>query len=161
MLASSTAGKPTNPFVATNEISTKVFGLPTGGTAPATSVAKLHIYIRAPSNIVDILPTLEATLLSGSKFDDAGYIAVYDANEVNFHEKIAVTITEKAVLHGYQCPRANIWRFPLQPVVINENTDTEWPTIHTEPIQSTIHTNHLRPSQGGHGTRKGYHRKRV
>ena len=78
--ARSTAGKPTDPFVATNEISTKVFGLPTGGMAPATTVAKLHLNIRAPANRVDIVPTLETTLLSGSKFADAGYIALYDEN---------------------------------------------------------------------------------
>ena len=94
----STSGKPTDPFVATNEISTKVFGLPTGGMAPATTVAKLHLNIRAPANRVDIIPTLETTLLSGSKFAD---IAVYDANKVNIYEKSAVTITEKAVLRGY------------------------------------------------------------
>ena len=99
--ASSTAGKPTNPFVATNEISTKVFGLPTGGTAPATTVAKLHINIRSPANRVDIVPTLETTLLSGRKFADAVYIAVYDANKVHFYDKSAVTITKKAVLRGY------------------------------------------------------------
>ena len=121
---SSTAGNPTDPFVATNEISAKVFGLPTGGTAPATTVAKLHLNIRAPANIVDIVPTLEKTLLSVSKFVDTGYIAVYDVNEVNFYEKSAVTIREKAVLHGYRCLRENIWRVQLQPIVINEKTDT-------------------------------------
>ena len=98
---SSTAQKPTDQFVATNEISTKVFGLPTGGTAPATTVAKLQLNIRDPVNRVDIVPTLETTLLIGSKFSDAGYISVYDANEDNFYEKSAVTITEKEVLRGY------------------------------------------------------------
>ena len=75
---SSTAGKSMDPFVTTNEISTKVFGLPIGGTVPASTVAKLHINIRSPVNRVEIVPTLETTLLSGSKFDDAGYLAVYD-----------------------------------------------------------------------------------
>ena len=84
----------TDILVATNEISKKVFGLPTGGKAPATTVAKLHLNIRTPANIVDIIPTLETTLISGSKFSDAGYISVYDKNEVNFYEKSAVTITE-------------------------------------------------------------------
>ena len=98
--ASSAAGKPTDPFVSTNEISTKVFGLPTGGTALSATVAKLHFNIRDPVNRVDIVPTLETNLLSGSKFSDAGYIAVYNVNEVNFYEKSAIAITEKAVLHG-------------------------------------------------------------
>ena len=96
--ASSTAGKPTDPFVATNEISTKVFGLPVGGTALATTVDKLHLNIRAPANILDIVPTLEITLLSGIKFAEAGYRAVYDANEVNLYEKSAVTITENSTV---------------------------------------------------------------
>ena len=91
--ASSTAGKPTDPFVATNEISTKLFGLPTGGTTTAITVAKFHINLRAPSNRVDIVPTLDITLLSGRKFSDTGYISVYNVNEVNFYEKNAVTIT--------------------------------------------------------------------
>ena len=99
--ASSTAGKPMDPFVTTNEISTQVFGLPTGGMTPSATVAKLHLNIRAPANIVDIFPTLEITLLSGSKFVDAGYIAMYNVNEVNFYEKSDVTITEKSVLRGY------------------------------------------------------------
>ena len=43
--ASYTAGKPTDQFVAINKIPTKVFGLPTGGTAPATTVEKLHLNI--------------------------------------------------------------------------------------------------------------------
>ena len=80
----------TDILVATNEISKKVFGLPTGGKVPATTVAKLHLNIRAPANRVDIVPTLETTLLSGRKFADVGYIAVYDANEVNlYHGKIS------------------------------------------------------------------------
>ena len=87
-------------------------------------MAKLHLNIRAPANRADIVPKMETTLLSGSKFSDTGYTAVYDANEINFYKKSAVTITEKSVLSGYQCPRANLWRAPLQPVVINKNTDT-------------------------------------
>ena len=64
-------------------------------------MSKLHTNIRTPSNRVDIVPTLETHLISGSKFTDAGYIAMYDANEVNFYEKSAVTITKKSVLGGY------------------------------------------------------------
>ena len=38
---------------------------------------------------------------------------------------------------------------------------TLWPTIHIETIQCTIHANHSRTPQGGHGTRHGYHRERI
>eukprot|EP00804_Cyclotella_cryptica_P012948 CCRYP_002296-RA/>CCRYP_002296-RA protein AED:0.87 eAED:0.41 QI:0/0/0/0.25/1/1/4/0/505 len=76
--ATSTAGAPHDPFHETTTISSKVFLLPTGGTAKATKVAKLLHKVRAPANMVDIVPSLEHTLLSGSKFADAGYTAVYD-----------------------------------------------------------------------------------
>eukprot|EP00804_Cyclotella_cryptica_P007765 CCRYP_001372-RA/>CCRYP_001372-RA protein AED:0.71 eAED:0.36 QI:0/0/0/0.5/1/1/2/0/350 len=70
--ATSTAGAPHDPFNETTTISSKVFLLPTGGTAKATKVAKLLHKVRAPANMVDIVPSLEHTLLSGSKFADAG-----------------------------------------------------------------------------------------
>eukprot|EP00804_Cyclotella_cryptica_P028359 CCRYP_016427-RA/>CCRYP_016427-RA protein AED:0.05 eAED:0.03 QI:0/0/0/1/1/1/2/0/1237 len=122
--ATSTAGAPHDPFKETTTISSKVFLLPTGGTAKATKVAKLLHKVRAPANIVDIVPSLEHTLLSGSKFADAGYTAVYDKAEVNFYDAHTIHITEQAVLTGYRCTRTGLWRVPLQPVITNENKDT-------------------------------------
>ena len=40
----------------------------------------------APANKVDLVPNLTHTLLSGSKFADAGYTAIYDKDEVNFYD---------------------------------------------------------------------------
>ena len=54
--ATSTAGKPSDPFNETGERSTKVFGLPTGGTAAASAKAKLKLNLREPANNVDIVP---------------------------------------------------------------------------------------------------------
>ena len=71
--ATSTAGAPHDPFKETTTISSKVFILPTGGTAKATKVAKLLHKVQPPANIVDIVPSLGQTLLSGSKFADARY----------------------------------------------------------------------------------------
>ena len=98
--ATSTAGAIDDPFKPTNEFSAKVFSLPTGGTAAATKVATLQLNVRAPANRVDIVPSLTQTLLSGSKFVDAGYTAVYDQKEVNFYESHKIKITEEAVLKG-------------------------------------------------------------
>ena len=70
--ATSTAGALGDPFDPTNEVSNKVFSLPTGGTTVATGVATLQLNVRAPANRVDIVPALTQTLLSGSKFADAG-----------------------------------------------------------------------------------------
>ena len=122
--ATSTAGKPNDPFKATNRKSTKVFHLPVGGTATATNISKLLLDVRAPANEVDIVPGLEQTFLSGSKFADAGYTAVYDQDEVNFYNSDTIQIDEASVLRGYRCPRTGLWRVPLQPIVLNENEDT-------------------------------------
>ena len=60
--ATSTAGKQRHPFQHCNSRKTKVFHLITGST--------LHLQVRAPANIVDVVPNLTQTLLSGSKFAD-------------------------------------------------------------------------------------------
>eukprot|EP00804_Cyclotella_cryptica_P027941 CCRYP_003831-RA/>CCRYP_003831-RA protein AED:0.45 eAED:0.45 QI:0/0/0/1/0/0/2/0/230 len=73
--ATSTAGALHDPFHSTTEPLTKVFLLPTGGTAQATHISQLLLNVRAPANQVDIVPNLKQTLLSGSKFADAGYTA--------------------------------------------------------------------------------------
>ena len=61
--ATSTAEALHDPFHPTTKPSTKVFLLP---------IAQLMLDVRAPANQVDIVPNLTQTLLSGSKFADAG-----------------------------------------------------------------------------------------
>ena len=120
----SIAGAIDYPFNPTDEFSSKVFSLPTGGAATASKVATLQLDVRAPANRVDIVPSLTQTLLSGSKFADTGYTAVYNDKEVNFYESHKVKITEDAVLKGYRCPTSTLWRVPLVPIVENINVDT-------------------------------------
>eukprot|EP00804_Cyclotella_cryptica_P003248 CCRYP_010484-RA/>CCRYP_010484-RA protein AED:0.06 eAED:0.05 QI:0/0/0/1/0/0.5/2/0/413 len=91
--ATSTAGALHDPFHFTTKPSTKVFLLPTGGTAQAAHISQLMLNVRAPANQVDIDPNLTQTLLSGSKFADAGYTAVYDKDEVNFSTPTKSTST--------------------------------------------------------------------
>ena len=79
---------------------------------------------RSPANKVDIVPNLEQTLLSTSKFADAGYTAVYDEEKVNFYERAKVKIDAKAVLREYRCPKSKLQRVPLIQQIVNENTDT-------------------------------------
>ena len=122
--ATSTAGKPGDPFATSKTKSTKTFRLPTGGTTTSTHQAELLLPVRAPANVVDVVPTLEQTLISGSKFADAGYTAVYDEHEVNFYEANKVKIDAESVLQGYRCSRTGLWRVPLQDHILNENTDT-------------------------------------
>ena len=122
--ATSTAGTPTDPFNPSDKPSSKVFCLPTGGRAAATGTATLQLDVRAPADEVDIVPNLDQTLLSTSKFAEAGYTTVYDKNEVNFYNSNTIKIDEEAVLRGYRCPRTGLWRVPLQPIITNENVDT-------------------------------------
>eukprot|EP00804_Cyclotella_cryptica_P015207 CCRYP_000733-RA/>CCRYP_000733-RA protein AED:0.43 eAED:0.26 QI:0/0/0/1/1/1/3/0/840 len=122
--ATSTAGAPHDPFKETTTISSKVFILPTGGTAKATKVAKLLHNVQTPVNMVDIVPSLGQTLLSGRKFADAGYTAVYDKAEVIFYDTNTIHITKKMVLTGYRCTHTGLWRVPLRPIITNENEDT-------------------------------------
>ena len=125
--ATSSAGKPGDPFSHTNTPSNKVFHLPTGGTATATTQAKLLHKVREPARSVDMVPSLaEHTLISTSKFADADYVAIYDEKEVNFYDNktAKIEISEEAVLTGYRCPKTKLWRVPLTNHIANINTDT-------------------------------------
>ena len=122
--ATSTAAKTTDPFEPIKSHTTKKVRLPTGGITVSTHQAKLLLPVRAPANVVDVVPELNQTLISGSKFADAGYTAVYDQQEVNFYDSNKIKITAQSVLQGYRCPRTGLCRVPLQEHIHNENTDT-------------------------------------
>eukprot|EP00804_Cyclotella_cryptica_P015599 CCRYP_003604-RA/>CCRYP_003604-RA protein AED:0.37 eAED:0.36 QI:0/-1/0/1/-1/1/1/0/403 len=122
--ATSTAGALHDPFHSTTEPSTKVFLLPTGGTAQATHISQLLLNVHAPTNQVDIVPNLTQMLLSGSKFADAWYMAVYAKDEVNFYNSDKVHINATAILQGYRCPHTGLWPVPLRQITRNVNDDT-------------------------------------
>jgi hypothetical protein len=116
-----------DPSIPTERVSSAVFHLPNGAVAPATTVNKLLHNVRSPARNVNIVPSLvENSLLSTSKFADAGYTAIYDENEVNFYDAktTKITVSVEAVLKGWRCPCTNLWRVPLVPIVTNLNTDT-------------------------------------
>jgi hypothetical protein len=111
--ATSTAGTLYDPFSTTTVPSTKVFLLPTGGTAHATHLSQLLLDVRAPANQVDIIPNLTQMLVSGSKFTNAGYTADYDKDEVNFYDSNKIHIKATAILQGYRCHHTGLWWVPL------------------------------------------------
>ena len=85
--ATSTAGRPQDPFITSNIPSDMVFHLPTGGTARALLTAKMHHKLREPARLVDIVPSLtDNTLISTSKLTDVNYFAVYNDKEVNIYD---------------------------------------------------------------------------
>jgi hypothetical protein len=127
MGATSHALLPSAPSIATKTRSLVVFHLPNGATAPATMINKLHHKVHEPARSANIVPALtKNSLLSTSKFVDAGYTVVYDKNEVNYYEMTTTKViaSEAAVLRGWKCPLDKLWRVPLVPNVTNLNTDT-------------------------------------
>jgi hypothetical protein len=100
--------------IPTGCVSSMVFHLLNGAVAPATTVNKLLHNVRSPTRNVNIVPSLvENSLLSTSKFANAGYTAIYNENEVNFYDAktTKITVSAKVVLKGWRCPRTVlIWK---------------------------------------------------
>ena len=74
-----------------------------------------------------MVPSLsDQSLLSGNKFAQAGYVTIYDNQEVNIYDgrTAKIIVSEKAFLKGWFCPEAIMWRIPLQPHISNNNTET-------------------------------------
>ena len=122
--ATSTAGKYGDHFIPSNEQSTKIFGLPTGGIAKASMKATLDLPLKEAATEVHMVPGLEQTLISTGQCTAAGYTAVYDDKEVNFYPAEKIQIKEESVLRGYRCPKTLLWRIPLVNKVKNEATET-------------------------------------
>ena len=124
-------------FCAKGQRSTKIFCLPDGSDAPASEVRLLQQPLRDPARTIDMVPSLRgASLLSTNKLANAGYVTVYDEDEVNVYNGRTVTIkvseaavlpikvSEAAVLQRWQCTRSRLWQTPLTSDVKNTNTDT-------------------------------------
>ena len=89
----SSSGIQGNPFIITNDNSSKNAHLPNETTAPTTKVAKLEHKVREPERTVYMVPELvQHALLSGRKFVDPEYISIYDGNEVNIYDVKNVNI---------------------------------------------------------------------
>ena len=73
------------------------------------------------------MPSIETySLLSTAKFAEAGYITVFDKEEVNIYnaQNTTLKVSKGAILRGWFEKTANLWQIPLIPVVLNNNTDT-------------------------------------
>jgi hypothetical protein len=118
---------PLAPSISTGIWSKVVFHLPDGTTAAASTDNKLLHKVQEPAQSANIVFTLaNNSLISTSKFVDAGYTVVYDNEEVNYYEKATtkLIVSEDAVLQGWRCPHNKLWHVPLVPNVWNLNTDT-------------------------------------
>ncbi len=125
--ATSSFGTPTAPLIPTGRISNKIFQLPDGTQTAAATVSKLAHNIRQPAKDVHIVPSIQSnSLLSTTKFAKAGYITVFDNEEVNIYDAHNTTskVSRAAILQGWFDKTANLWQIPLIPVILNSNTDT-------------------------------------
>ena len=82
--ATSHCGMVGDPFIATDKPSYKISHLPNGDTTAASTQAKLHHQVKEPARTVDMVPGLKHnTLLSASKFADAGYTTILTPTAVH------------------------------------------------------------------------------
>ena len=73
-----TAEKPKKALIPTGEKSKKVFSMPMGDIAAATDKMKMDHKMRCPATEMNVLPGIQATLVSRSKMADAGYVTILD-----------------------------------------------------------------------------------
>ena len=116
------------PFIQTNKPSTKFFALEDGHATAGSNVDKLHYNVREPACTVDMLLTLkDNSLLSASKFYQAGCIVVCDVKKVNLYngKTARITVSEEAVLKGWRRLKSNLWHIPhLNSEITNDNNQT-------------------------------------
>ena len=116
-----------DPFIQTEQRSTKIFALAYGHPTQATNIAKLDHSVRDPAHTVNIVPSLaNQSLMSRGKFAETGYVSVCDGYEVNIYDgrTATITVSEDAVLKGWWCPHTKLWRIPLPAQVTDLNMHT-------------------------------------
>ncbi len=125
--ATSSIGTENDPSKRTGWPSTKEFRLPNGEIVPAKEIAEYLFDVRKPAKELHITPGIsENSLLSTSKYADAGYITIFEKDRVNVykaHNKL-ITVSREAVLRGWRESGENLWRIPIVETVHNNNTDT-------------------------------------
>jgi hypothetical protein len=67
--------------------------------------------------MADSIPGIKTTLVSNDKVADAGYVTVYDKDEMNVYEAAITQIVAKedAVMTGWCDWEMGLWRVPLVP----------------------------------------------
>ena len=83
--------------------------------------------VQEPMRTCDIVPGItDDSLVSRSKFADAGYVTIFDGEEVNIYDtsNTEITITKGAILRGWQDKKYGSWRILLVKNITNKNTQT-------------------------------------
>jgi hypothetical protein len=104
--------------------SNKVFIVANGGTTKGGNQAILHNGLRGTACQADIVPDLKHnSLISTSKWADAGYYTVFTPTEVHVYDGKPEP-TKIPVMEGWRDPESGLWRVPLVNNVKNVNTET-------------------------------------
>lgn len=80
---------------------------------PATESAKLHHNVRESARKVESVPAMKQyTFISESKFAEAGYLTVFDAEEVNNYDAMVmkVEMKKKVIIKCWQDPESGLFR---------------------------------------------------
>jgi hypothetical protein len=131
--ATSSIGTEGNPSKRTRKPSTKEFKLPNGEVVTAKEIAEYPFDVQKPANELHITPGIsENSLLSTSKYADAGCITIFENDMVNVYgaQNTMITVSREAVLRGWQEDREDLWQIPIVDTVQKNNTDT---TIFNKP----------------------------
>jgi hypothetical protein len=110
--ATSSIGTEDDPSKRTGRPSTKEFILPNGEVIPAKEIAEYPFEVRRPAKELHITPGIsENSLLSTAKYEDAGYITIFDKDRVNVYDahNTMITVSREAVLRGWRERGENLW----------------------------------------------------
>jgi hypothetical protein len=128
--------KAKHVYIPTGNRSSKIFQLLDGTSTPARNICLLPHNICQPACNIHIVPNIPTNLLiSTAKFTEAGYIMVFDDKEVNIYDasNTKVIVIRQAILRGWLDKDANLYRIPLVPIVLNNNTNTVF--VHKPPTK--------------------------
>ena len=123
-MQASECGKYTwdDPLSATNTKSDKVFQMARGDVAPGEDVVHLNaLPLRRGAAEAHTVRGLTNSLISMSTLRKHGYIPIFEQDKMSVYDGLTTTITvsRKAVMEGWYCPKEKLWRIPLVKNVSN------------------------------------------
>ena len=106
------AGPPCRP---TGKKSRKVFSMALGHTAPGGDVVDLPLPLREAAREGHTVEGTQNNLYSVNRLVKQGYAALFtdDGFKVYDATNTKIRVSRDAVLNGYYCPDASLWRIPL------------------------------------------------
>ena len=102
--ATSSCGRLVDPFIRTGELLHKQFQVPMGHIVLATKIMKLLHDVIEPARTVELVPAMKQdTLICVGKIADAGYLIIFDEEEVNIYDglKAKIEMSDEAINKGW------------------------------------------------------------